>query len=59
MNSGPPLQYVVRDKEPIGFLLSAGRKGYRAFDQDGRPLGLFEDEDKAAKAVYEEAGPAS
>jgi hypothetical protein len=49
------LQYVVRGKQAIGFLLSAGSKGYRAFDQDGRPIGLFEDEDKAAAAVYKAA----
>jgi hypothetical protein len=29
------LQYVIRNKEAIGFLLSAGPKGFRAFDQDG------------------------
>jgi hypothetical protein len=52
----PSLQYVIRDKQAIGFLLNAGSKGYRAFDQDGQPIGLFEDEDKAAKAVYQEAG---
>ena len=47
------LQYVIRDKEAIGFLLSAGPKGVRAFDADGRPIGLFQDEHQAAKAVYE------
>jgi hypothetical protein len=49
------LQYVVRDRQAIGFLLGAGSKGYRAFDQDGRPIGLFEDEEEAAAAVYEAA----
>jgi hypothetical protein len=29
------LQYVIRDNQAIGFLLSAGPKGYRAFDADG------------------------
>jgi hypothetical protein len=52
----PSLQYIIRNREAIGFLMSAGTKGYRAFDQDGRPIGLFEDADKAARAVYEEAG---
>jgi hypothetical protein len=54
MNPTPQLLYVVRNKRAIGFLLSVGPKGYRAFDQDGRPIGLFEDEDRAARAVYEE-----
>jgi hypothetical protein len=31
------LQYVVRNKHAIGFILSAGPKGYRA-DQDGLPI---------------------
>ena len=54
-----PLQYVIRDKQAIGFLLSAGPRGYRAFDADGLPLGLFEDEHKAAKAIYEQAAAIS
>jgi hypothetical protein len=29
------LQYVIHDDQAIGFLLSAGPKGYRAFDADG------------------------
>jgi hypothetical protein len=45
----PSLQYVIRNKEAIGFLLSAGPKGYRAFDRDGLPIGLFENEDRAAR----------
>jgi hypothetical protein len=49
------LQYVIRDNQAIGFLLSAGPKGCRAFDVDGRPIGLFEDEDQAAKAIYDRA----
>ena len=55
MNPTPQLQYVVRNKRAIGFLLSAGTRGYRAFDQEGRPIGLFEDEERAAEAVYEGA----
>jgi hypothetical protein len=54
-----PFQYVIRDKEAIGFLLSAGPKGCRAFDADGLPIGLFEDEHRAAKAVYEQTAPNS
>ena len=52
----PTLHYVLRNKQAIGFLLSAGPKGFRAFDQEGLPIGLFEDEDGAARAVYEKAG---
>jgi hypothetical protein len=53
------LQYVIRDNQAIGFLLSAGPKGYRAFNADGQPIGLFENEDRAAKAVHEQAAPNS
>jgi len=49
------LQYVLKDKSAIGFILSAGPKGYRAFDQDGRSIGLFESEELAARAVYQQA----
>ena len=57
MTPSPRLQYVIRNKQAIGFLLSAGPKGYRAFDRDGRPIGLFDSEERAVKAVYEQAAP--
>jgi hypothetical protein len=47
------LQYVLHGKEVVGFLMSAGPKGYRAYDQDGKPLGLFSDEHEAPRAVYD------
>ena len=49
------LQYVIRDNQAIAFLLSAGPKGYCAFDADGLTLGLYESEELAAKAIYEQA----
>jgi hypothetical protein len=48
------MQYVLRNKNAIGFILSSA-KGYRAFDADGQPIGLFADPDLAARAVYERA----
>jgi hypothetical protein len=53
------LQYVIRDNQAIGFLLSAGPKGYRAFDADGLTLGLYESEELAAKAINEQASNSS
>jgi hypothetical protein len=47
------LQYVIRNERPVGFILSTGRRGYRAYDHDGRPIGFFDSQDDAAKAVYE------
>ena len=48
------LQYVISDERPIGFLLSCA-EGWKSYDTDGRPIGLFDSEELAAKAVYEGA----
>lgn len=53
------LQYVIHDNQAIGFLLSAGPKGYQAFDADGLTLGLYKSEELAAKAIYEQASNSS
>ena len=47
------LQYVISDERPIGFLLSCA-SGWKSYGADGRPSGLFDSEDQAAKAVYEQ-----
>jgi hypothetical protein len=52
------LQYVVKNKDAIGFILRAGTKGWRAYDESGRSIGLFDNQDDAAKAVYEQANTA-
>jgi hypothetical protein len=50
------LQYVIRENQAIGFLLSAGPEGgYQAFDADGLTLGHYKSEELAAKAIYEQA----
>jgi len=48
------LQYVISDERPIGFLLSCAN-GWKSYDVDGRPIGLFDSADLAARAVYEQA----
>jgi hypothetical protein len=48
------LQYVISDERPIGFILSCA-KGWKSYDQDGQPLGLFDSEDLAVRAVYQHA----
>ena len=53
--TSPSLQYVIRDTQAVGFILSAGPKGFRAFNADGLSLGLYADQELAAKAVYAEA----
>jgi hypothetical protein len=51
------LQYVISDERPIGLILSCA-KGWKSYDQDGRPIGLFDGEDQAVRAVYEQADAA-
>jgi hypothetical protein len=55
MDATAQLQCVIRDRAAIGFVLSAGRRGWNAFDSDGCGLGLFPSEKAAARAVYEQA----
>jgi len=40
------LQYVISDERPIGFLLSC-TEGWKSYDTDGRPIGLFDSEELA------------
>ena len=35
----------------VGFLRSAGPKGFTAYDRDGQPLGLFQDKRAAVEAI--------
>ena len=35
----------------VGFLRSAGPKGFTAYDADGQPLGLFQDKHAAVEAI--------
>ena len=51
------LEYVISDERPIGFLLPCA-EGWKAYDVDGRAIGLFDSEDLAARAVYKQANAA-
>jgi len=51
------LQYVISDERPIGFLLSCAG-GWKSYDRNGRPIGLFDSEELAARAAYEQANAA-
>ena len=53
------LQYVIRENQTIGLLLSAGLEGYQAFDADGLTLGHYKSEELAAKAINEQASSGS
>jgi hypothetical protein len=43
---------VLRDRgHCVGFLRSAGPKGFTAYNADGQPLGLFQDKQAAVEAI--------
>jgi hypothetical protein len=35
----------------VGFLRSAGARGFTAYDADGQPLGFFQDKQAAIEAI--------
>ena len=43
---------VLRDSHDcVGFLRSAGPKGFTAYDADGQPLGFIQDKQAAIEAI--------
>ena len=52
----PPMISVLRNSHDcVGFLRSAGARGFQAYDAAGQPLGLFEN--KQAAIVHALANP--
>ena len=53
MTQPPPnLISVLRDSHDcVGFLRSAGPRGFTAYDTDGQPLGLFAKKQAAIEAI--------
>ena len=48
----PPMISVFRDSHDcVGFLRSAGPRGFQAYDAAGQPLGLFQDKQAAIEAI--------
>ena len=48
----PPMISVLRDSHDcVGFLRSAGPKGFTAYGADGQLIGLFEDKQVAIEAI--------
>jgi hypothetical protein len=48
----PPIISVLRDSHDcVGFLRSAGPRGFQAYDAAGRPLGLFAEKQAAVEAI--------
>ena len=48
----PPMISVLRDSHDcVGFLRSAGPRGFQAYDAAGQPLGLFQDKQAAIEAI--------
>jgi hypothetical protein len=42
---------VLRDKHCVGFLRSAGPRGFTAYNADGIPIGMFQDKAAAVEAI--------
>ena len=53
MTQDPPRMISVLSSTDgcVGFLRSAGPKGFTAYDRDGQPLGLFQDKQAAVAAI--------
>ena len=48
----PPTISVLRDSHDcVGFLRSAGPRGFTAYDADAQPLGLFAEKQAAVEAI--------
>jgi hypothetical protein len=50
-----PLAYVYDGRECLGFVLSRGRAGFEAFDNEQRSLGIYSTQREAAAAITREA----
>ena len=52
MTQPPNLISVLHDHgHCVGFLRSAGPRGFTAYDADGQPLGLFAEKQAAIEAI--------
>jgi hypothetical protein len=51
------MKSVLRDRSCIGVVMNCA-KGWKAFDEGCQPLGLFDNETAAAKAVYQHSDTA-
>jgi hypothetical protein len=48
----PPMIAVLRDHgHCVGFLRSAGPRGFTAYNADGMPIGMFQDKAAAVEAI--------
>jgi len=48
----PPMISVLRDSNDcVGFLRSAGARGFQAYDADGQLIGLFAEKQAAVEAI--------
>ena len=48
----PNLISVLRNSNDcVGFLRSAGARGFQAYDADGIPIGIFQDKAAAVEAI--------
>jgi hypothetical protein len=45
------ISVLRKSRDCIGFLRSAGPRGFLAYDADGQPLGLFQHQQAAIEAI--------
>jgi hypothetical protein len=51
-----PLASVYDGRDCIGFILSRGKIGFEALDQDERSIGIFPTQREAANAISDDEG---
>jgi hypothetical protein len=51
IGAAPPFQTILAHDHCVGFLPSAGPRGFQAYDAAGQLLGLFQDEQAAIEAI--------
>jgi hypothetical protein len=49
--AAPPFQTILAHNRCVGFLRSAGPRGFQAYDAAGQLLGLFQDKQAAIEAI--------
>ena len=58
MTAPPPMISVLHDDgHCLGFLRSAGPRGFTAYDAAGQLIGLFQDKQAAIDAIYDGDNP--
>jgi hypothetical protein len=55
----PTMLSVTDGTSCVGFVLNRGRDGYEAFNRDGKPIGKFQSQQEAVRAIPRRAETAT